>query len=70
MARVTVVPSTGGGWQVDGESREFDTQGDAIAAARRQLEQGGGGELVIKGRDGRVREQNTVGRSDPRSSKG
>jgi hypothetical protein len=30
----------------------------------------GGGELVIKGRDGKVRDQSTIGRKDPRKSKG
>jgi hypothetical protein len=30
----------------------------------------GGGELVIKGRDGKVRDQRTIGRKDPRKSKG
>jgi uncharacterized protein DUF2188 len=70
MASVTVWPKTGGGWQVTGESRDFSTQRDAVAAARRQLEGSGGEELVIKGPDGRIREQNTVGGADPRRSKG
>jgi hypothetical protein len=30
----------------------------------------GGGELVIKGRDGKVREESTIGRKDPPKSKG
>jgi hypothetical protein len=70
MANVTVGPKSGGGWQVTGEQQTFKTQRDAEQAARRQLASSGGGELVVKGRDGRVRRQNTIGRPDPRRSKG
>lgn len=70
MANVTVGPTTGGGWQVTGESRDFKTQAEAVKSARRQLEGSDGGELVVKGRDGRIRLQNTIGRKDPRTSKG
>jgi hypothetical protein len=70
MARVTVGPKAGGGWQVTGGSDDFKSQRDAMAAARRQLETSGGGELVVKNRDGKVRQQDTIGRADPRSSKG
>ena len=70
MARVTVGPKTGGGWQVTGITESFRTQAAAENAARDQLRTSGGGELVVKGRDGRIRLQNTIGRSDPRSSKG
>ena len=52
MPRVTVGPKTGGGWQVTGEQQQFRTQAEAEAAARRVLQQSGGGELVVKGRDG------------------
>jgi hypothetical protein len=70
MPRVTVGPKTGGGWQVAGEDRAYKTQSEAEQAARRQLSTSGGGELVVKGRDGRVRMQNRIGRPDPRRSKG
>ena len=70
MPRVTVGPKAGGGWQVSGGIGIFETQRDAMAAARRELETSGGGELVVKGRDGRIRLQNTIGRADPRRSKG
>jgi Uncharacterized protein conserved in bacteria (DUF2188) len=70
MARVTVGPKSGGGWQVTGDNSAFKTQRDAVGAARRQLQGSGGGELVTKNRDGKVREQNTIGRPDPRKSKG
>jgi predicted RNase H-like HicB family nuclease len=70
VPRVTVGPRTGGGWEVTGEDRMYPTQADAQQAARRHLKASGGGELVVKGRDGRVRMQNTIGRPDPRKSKG
>jgi Uncharacterized protein conserved in bacteria (DUF2188) len=70
MPRVTIGPKAGGGWNVTGETRDFETQHEAEQAARRQLATSGGGELVVKGRDGRVRFQNTIGRRDPRRSKG
>jgi hypothetical protein len=66
----TVGPKSGGGWLVAGRSDTFKTQTDAIRAARAELTRSGGGELVIKGRNGKVREQSTIGRSDPRSSNG
>ena len=69
MPRVTVGPKTGDGWQVTGEQQTFKTQREAEQATRRQLGNGGG-ELVVKGRDGRIRVQNTIGRPDPRRSKG
>jgi hypothetical protein len=69
MARVTVGPKSGGGWQVSG-GIGIKTQRDAMAAARRELETSGGGELVVKNRDGKVRQQDTIGRPDPRRSKG
>jgi Uncharacterized protein conserved in bacteria (DUF2188) len=70
MPKVTVGPKTGGGWQVSGQSGDFSTQEDAVKAARSKLMGSGGGELVVKGRDGRVRQQDTIGRADPRVSKG
>lgn len=74
--RRDVTPSSKGGWDVrePGSSRassHHDTQQKAIDAGRRVLKNQGGGELRIKGRDGRVREQDTVPRgNDPRRSKG
>ena len=70
MPRVTVGPTSGGGWQVSGQSQTYKTQSEAARAAREALMKSDGGELVIKGRDGKVREQNTIGRKDPRMSKG
>jgi hypothetical protein len=70
MARVTVGPKSGGGWQVTGDDQTYRTQANAERAARRQLGTSGGGELVLKGRVGRVRLQNTIGQPDLRRSKG
>lgn len=47
------------------------TQRDAVDAARTSLKQSGGGELKIKGEDGRIRAKDTIAPAhDPRSSKG
>ncbi len=70
MPRVTVGPKTGGGWQVSGDAQTYKTQREGDKAARKQLANTSGGELVVKGRDGRIRMQNTIGRPDPRRSKG
>lgn len=41
-------------------SSVHDTQRDAIDAARRNLSNQGGGELTVKGRDGRIRSKDTI----------
>ena len=69
MARVTVGPKASGGWQVSGDDHAYRTQRQAARSARRQLANGAG-ELVVKRRDGRIRLQNTIGRADPRRSRG
>ena len=70
--RRTVGPKSGGGWQVIGGNAgaQFRTQAEAERAARQELLSSGGSELVVKGRDGKVRSQNTIGRRDPRRTKG
>lgn len=45
-------------------------QETAIDQARGWLLQNGGGELVVLNREGRIRQKDTIGRPDPRSSKG
>lgn len=71
----TVTPHPDG-WSVEKPrasraSSVHGTQQQAIDAARRHLDNTGGGELAIKGRDGAVREQNTIKPgNDPRSSRG
>ncbi|MGW1935850.1 DUF2188 domain-containing protein [Streptomyces goshikiensis] len=64
------------GWAVtkpgtDRASSVLPTQAEAIERAKQILANDGGGELRIRGKNGQVREQNTVapGR-DPKRSKG
>ncbi|HVL54345.1 MAG TPA: DUF2188 domain-containing protein [Vitreimonas sp.] len=68
----TVGPKTGGGWQVTGgsSSGQFPTQAAAEKTARAELTTSGGGELILKGRDGQVREKRTIAKRDPRATKG
>ena len=48
-----------------------DTQKDAYDAARENLINQGGGEISIKGLDGRIRDKNTISPgNDPRSIRG
>jgi hypothetical protein len=63
--RRTISPNPGGGWDVQkpGASRassHHDTQADAQTAARRYLGNEGGGELVTQGRNGQIRDKDTV----------
>jgi hypothetical protein len=66
-----VVPGKNGGWDVrkPGTSRtsaHADSQALAAAAARRIVRNAGGGEVRIHGRDGRIRDSDTVAPgSDP-----
>ena len=60
-----VVPNPGGGWDVkkggaERSSGHRPTQKDAIDRAREIVRNGGGGEVVIHGRDGRIRDKDTV----------
>jgi hypothetical protein len=60
-----VLPVPNGGWKVKkpGASRAsslHDTQEDAIAAGQRIVRNAGGGELLIHGRDGKVRDKMTI----------
>ena len=61
------------GWQnvnPDGGTTNHRTQENAAAQARRELTAAGGGELIIQGENGRIRQKDTVGKPDPRGSKG
>ncbi|SFE58170.1 hypothetical protein SAMN04487819_11744 [Actinopolyspora alba] len=66
MGQRHVVPGGGGGgWKVVGAATgstesSTDTQADAIDEARRQLESSDGGEILIHGIDGSVRDRRTV----------
>jgi hypothetical protein len=65
-----VVPDPDGGWVVKAPDAErasghFDTQADAYGRARDIVGNLGGGEVVVHGTDGRIRNSNTIGRPDP-----
>lgn len=70
-----VTPNPAGGWDVKKpgagkSSGHFDTQGKAIDRAREIVKRGGGGEVTIHGRDGRIRDSDTVPRgNDPNPPK-
>lgn len=64
MAKRHVV-SSGSGWAVKAPnasraSSKHSTQAEAISAARQVVRNSGGGELVIHGKDGRIRDSDTV----------
>lgn len=66
-----VVPKSGGGWDVkapnaDRASSHHDTQAEALDRAREIVQNAGGGEVVTHGRDGRIRDSDTIAPgSDP-----
>ncbi|WP_217915422.1 DUF2188 domain-containing protein [Miltoncostaea marina] len=67
-----VQPRPDGGWEVVKEHHErasavTSTQREAIDRARQIVQGAGGGELRIKGRDGRFRDSDTIppGRESP-----
>lgn len=60
-----VTPDPEGGWDVvkpgsDRASAHLDTQAAAIDRAREIVGNSGGGEVVIHGRDGQIRDSDTV----------
>ncbi len=71
-----VVPNSDGGWDVEKPhaqraSSHHDTQAEAIKRGREIVDNAGGGEELIHGRDGQVREKNTVGDgNDPSPPRG
>jgi hypothetical protein len=65
MPRRHVVPNADGGWDVRAPnagraSSHHATQSDAILRAREIVRRAGGGEAIIHGRDGRIRDSDTV----------
>jgi Uncharacterized protein conserved in bacteria (DUF2188) len=66
-----VVQRPDGQWaeEFEGASRAsglYPTQAEAEAAARAHLQQTpGGGELLVHGRDGKIRDRSTINRPDP-----
>ncbi|SKF61497.1 Uncharacterised protein [Mycobacteroides abscessus subsp. abscessus] len=71
----SVVPRDGG-WAAVGHGNSrasslHSTQADAYAAARDYSANRGGGEILIQGRDGQIRDKNTIAPArDPRDVKG
>ena len=60
-----VVPSRGGGWDVkapraERSSAHTQTQEQAIDRAREIVHKSGGGDVVIHGRHGQIRDSDTV----------
>jgi hypothetical protein len=60
-----VVEYPEGGWAVEKEDRErvsdlLGTQAEAMTRAREIIRNLGGGELIVKGRDGEIRLKDTV----------
>jgi hypothetical protein len=77
VTKVLVLPEQGAGrgWVVDVSGptppvATFKTQREAIARARQELANLGGGELEIRGRNVRIREARTLGAKENRRSKG
>lgn len=65
MTKRHVVPHPNGGWDVEDPnasraSSHHDTQTDAVRRAKEIVGNAGGGEVVIHGRDGRIRDSDTV----------
>ena len=46
-----------------------DRQSDAAKSAKKNLLNSGGGELKIKGTDGKIRSKDTIGKKDPNPPK-
>ncbi len=68
-----VRPAPSGGWDVINPggrrvSAHYDKQGDAVVRARKILSNTGGGELRVAGRDGAIRQADTIapGHDSPR----
>jgi hypothetical protein len=72
----TVSQRDDGSWanKKDGAERAsslHNTQAQAVNAARAQLKESGGGELKVKGEDGKIRSKDTIPPAvDPRRTKG
>ncbi|WP_136709737.1 DUF2188 domain-containing protein [Agromyces sp. H66] len=70
-----VVPNSNGGWDVRAPgagraSAHLPTQADATDRARQIVSNLGGGEVRIHGRNGQIRDSDTVGRgNDPHPPK-
>lgn len=70
MANYSVQPNGDGNWEVKKEKGErasgvFDTKKEALERGRELTLNSGGGELRIKGEDGKIQNTNTLGKKDP-----
>jgi len=70
MSDYHITPNPEGGWDTQraGGSRassHHDTQAEAQKAATGYAERSGGGEVRIHGRNGQLRNSNTIGKADP-----
>jgi hypothetical protein len=75
MANYDVVPRPDGRWSsrragASRASRVHDNQAEAQRAANGFALRSGGGGVRIHGTDGKIREANTIGKADPRRTKG
>jgi hypothetical protein len=76
MTSAIVGPDGNGGWKVTKPGNERasftgDTQAEMIERAKTNLQNNGGGELIIQGRNGIIRDKDTIAPAvDPRDSKG
>ncbi len=75
--RVVSPPNPKGGWDVKGApgskraSAHTDTQKQAISKANQIVGNAGGGEVSIQGKNGQIREKNTIAPgNDPSNVKG
>lgn len=74
MSNQHVVQRPDGSWAVRGEGNErdtsrHDTQARAIRDAN-TIAENQGGDTIIHGRDGKIRERNTYGKTDPYPPRG
>ena len=72
--RIVGPKSTGNGWQnvnPSGGTTSHRKQETAMKQARAELRRTGGGELIVQGRDGQIRQKDTVWPgNDPRNIPG
>lgn len=76
MTNIIVGPDGDGGWKATKEGNERASfkggiQSEIIEKAKINLKNNGGGELTIQGRDGIIRDKDTIAPAkDPRNTRG
>lgn len=62
---LSVVRAPSGEWELKGRgmprSSTYDTQAEAVDAARKLVQRSGGGDVIVHGRDGKIRSRDTIG---------